>query len=237
MNNPNNENPKPGARRSYLFSARSKSGNDRTLGGARRVAKTAQDGKGSDRGEVDHVPSYSTRTESRPLPRKRSAGEMTRSAPVQEQRKSSILDYTLSESPRDGRERKRSSVSSAKSSLSGDDLHSSMTEKRHSDVAVPVNLQDRIVVNGKSYIKLKQIGAGGSCKVYRVLDESNAILALKCVDLSNVSSSQYNDYVNEVKLLETLRGSPGIIHMIDYDLQKENRILYIVRSFHLVFPS
>jgi singapore isolate B (sub-type 7) whole genome shotgun sequence assembly, scaffold_9 len=112
-----------------------------------------------------------------------------------------------------------------------------MTEKRHSDVSVPVNLQDQIVVNGKAYIKLKQIGSGGSCKVYRVLDESNEILALKCVDLSNVSSYQYNDYVNEVKLLETLRGSPGIIHMIDYDLQKENRMLYIVGSFSSVHFS
>lgn len=162
---------------------------------------------------------------------------MNRSMPVQESRKSSILEHPLSESPRDGHERKRSSVSSAKSSLSGDNLHSSMTEKRHSDVSVPVNLQDQIVVNGKAYIKLKQIGSGGSCKVYRVLDESNEILALKCVDLSNVSSYQYNDYVNEVKLLETLRGSPGIIHMIDYDLQKENRMLYIVGSFSSVHFS
>jgi len=162
---------------------------------------------------------------------------MNRSMPVQESRKSSILEHPLSESPRDGHERKRSSVSSAKSSLSGDDLHSSMTEKRHSDVSVPVNLQDQIVVNGKAYIKLKQIGSGGSCKVYRVLDEWNDILALKCVDLSNVSSYQYNDYVNEVKLLETLRGSPGIIHMIDYDLQKENRMLYIVGSFSSVHFS
>ena len=94
----------------------------KTLGGARRVAKTGQDGKGNDRGEADHVSSYATRTEPRSLPRKRSAGEMNRSMPVQESRKSSILEHPLSESPRDGHERKRSSVSSAKSSLSGDDL-------------------------------------------------------------------------------------------------------------------
>ncbi len=86
-------------------------------------------------------------------------------------------------------------------------------------------------MNGKEYIILQKIGKGGSCVVYRVINESNEVLALKCVNLDGVSPTQYTDYVNEVKLLETLRGSPGIIYLIDYELNTSENVLYIVRLF------
>lgn len=99
----------------------------------------------------------------------------------------------------------------------------------------PRNLQERITVNGKEFIKLKQIGKGGSCVVYRVLNEDNEILALKCVSLDGIRDYQYNDYVNEVKLLESLRGSPGIIHLVDYELVASEKMLYIVLVLHIPF--
>ena len=99
----------------------------------------------------------------------------------------------------------------------------------------PKNLQDSIVVHGKRYIKLKQIGIGGSGVVYRVINEDNDVLALKCVNLDNISTSQYQDFVNEVKLLEALRGTPGIITMLDYELCTSTKKLYLVGCLQFRF--
>lgn len=125
-------------------------------------------------------------------------------------------------------ESRRSSSQSSKSSLSGEVnalLQPPLTP------SVPKNLQDKIVMNGKEYIILQIIGKGGSCIVYRVINENNEVLALKCVNLHGVSPTQYTDFVNEVKLLETLRGSPGIIYLIDYELNTSENMLYIVLLF------
>lgn len=86
-------------------------------------------------------------------------------------------------------------------------------------------------INGKKYIKLKLIGEGGSSKVYRVINESNDVLALKCVRLSSDPSNEIHneDFLNEVSLLKSLRGTPGIIELIDSELNKSENILHIVR--------
>lgn len=43
------------------------------------------------------------------------------------------------------------------------------------------------------------------------------MLAIKRVDLSEVSASEAAAFRNEVKLLERLRGNPRIIKLIDYE--------------------
>ena len=72
------------------------------------------------------------------------------------------------------------------------------------------------------------IGSGGSSSVFRVLSSTNEVLALKCVKLQGATPNQYRDYVNEVKLLESLRNSPGIIYLVDYELNSSENMLYIV---------
>ena len=104
-----------------------------------------------------------------------------------------------------------------------------MERSRVSISGLPPNLRDVAIVNGKTYIKLKQIGSGGTSKVYRVLDEKSEIYALKCINLENVSETDVANYLNEVTLLEKLRGSPGIIHMFEYELIP-NKMMNIVRS-------
>lgn len=54
------------------------------------------------------------------------------------------------------------------------------------------------------------------------------MLALKQVDLSSLSKSVTEDYINEVHLLQKLRGSPGIIKLIDYELDQHQERLNIV---------
>ena len=77
---------------------------------------------------------------------------------------------------------------------------------------------------------MKLIGEGGSSKVYRVINESNDVLALKCVKLSTDPSNQIHneDFLNEVSLLKSLRGTPGIIELIDSELNKTDNMLHIV---------
>lgn len=196
--------------------------NSLRAGGARRVVKSMPETEFGDHLEM-HV--SLSRTETGPQSRKRSSAEVNRVPVVAE----ATRIPSLSDSPcvvsASRTDSKCRSSASGKSSLVGEEISPASAERRRSD---PKNLQDRVTVNGKSFIKLKTIGTGGSCVVYRVLDEANEIFALKCVNLANIPSYQYNDFVNEVKLLEQLRGSPGIINMIDYELRADTKELFIV---------
>ena len=72
------------------------------------------------------------------------------------------------------------------------------------------------------------MGKGSSCTVYKVLNEENDVFALKCVNLKHLPKSQLQDYVNEVRLLRRLRGKPGIIDLVDYEIDTQAKKLNIV---------
>ena len=72
------------------------------------------------------------------------------------------------------------------------------------------------------------MGKGSSCIVYKVLNEENDVFALKCVNLKDLPRSQLQDYVNEVRLLRRLRGKPGIIDLVDYEIDTQAKKLNIV---------
>ena len=67
--------------------------------------------------------------------------------------------------------------------------------------------------------------------MFKVLNESNDVLALKCMNLKGLHESQLQDYINEVKLLRHLQGKPGIITLIDYEINIQEKTLNIVRGF------
>ena len=64
--------------------------------------------------------------------------------------------------------------------------------------------------------------------MYRVINESNEVLALKCVKLSHEPDNHNLDFLNEVSLLQSLRGTPGIIDLIDSEVRESEDLLYIV---------
>lgn len=72
------------------------------------------------------------------------------------------------------------------------------------------------------------VGKGSSCKVYKVLNEENDVLALKQVNLKGLPKSQLQDYINEVRLLRRLQGKPGIINLIDFEIDMNAKSLNIV---------
>ncbi|KAG6968336.1 hypothetical protein JG687_00003807 [Phytophthora cactorum] len=77
-------------------------------------------------------------------------------------------------------------------------------------------------VNGQKYIKLEQIGSGGSSKVYRMLGPDLKIYALKKIKLKKLDAQSIAQFTNEIELLKKLQGNPYIIKLIaaEQDLQQ-----------------
>ena len=77
------------------------------------------------------------------------------------------------------------------------------------------------------------MGNGGTSTVYKVLNEENEVLALKQVSLKNLSKHQVEDYANEVRLLRCLQGKPGIIGLIDSEIDIHSKTLNIAFFFFI----
>ncbi|VDK80686.1 unnamed protein product [Litomosoides sigmodontis] len=107
--------------------------------------------------------------------------------------------------------------------LSGD----TSTALRRSESASNSRPNRYIYVNNHSYVVIDLLGKGGSSKVYQVLDERQKKLrAVKCVDLSEADYSCRSAYLNEIKLLHSLKDTGCVVEMSDYELR--GNILYVV---------
>jgi serine/threonine protein kinase len=84
------------------------------------------------------------------------------------------------------------------------------------------------VVNGIQYTKIDIIGRGGSSKVFRCFDPERKIVALKRVKLEGHDDSSLNGFINEVELLQRLRGKPNIIQLLNYEINSTTKTLSIV---------
>ncbi|KAG0435682.1 putative serine/threonine-protein kinase MPS1 like protein [Dictyocoela muelleri] len=76
-----------------------------------------------------------------------------------------------------------------------------------------------ISLKDKELLILRLIGTGGSSKVYQVLF-NNKNYALKKVNMNNT-----NLYINEIRMLEKLKGFDGIIEMIDYEVKSDEILI------------
>lgn len=100
-------------------------------------------------------------------------------------------------------------------------------------------------VNGKEYITLGVLGKGGSSCVNRVLQVSTGqIYAYKRVEIrgghhsaasidgdygeDEEGDSVFESYMNEIKLLQSLRGSPHIIELIDHAASRETHCISMI---------
>ncbi|KAF8895397.1 kinase-like domain-containing protein [Infundibulicybe gibba] len=63
------------------------------------------------------------------------------------------------------------------------------------------------------------IGKGGSSRVYRVLNNSNELYAIKRVALDKIDSDTMSSYMNEIALLKRLEGNSRIIRLIDSEVK------------------
>lgn len=92
--------------------------------------------------------------------------------------------------------------------------------KQHAIEPVSIKLETievpLVVFKGKNLHVIKELGKGGSSRVYQVL-YNDQIFALKRVSLKE---EQRESFIDEIKLLKRLRGQKGIIELVDYDLKK-----------------
>ncbi|KAL8186156.1 UNVERIFIED_CONTAM: hypothetical protein K2H54_065481, partial [Gekko kuhli] len=84
-----------------------------------------------------------------------------------------------------------------------------------------------IFIKGKWYSVLKQIGRGGSSKVFQVLDEKKHLRAIKYVNLEEADQQTIESYKNEIVHLNKLQQhSDKIIRLHDYEINEKS--IYMV---------
>ena len=86
-----------------------------------------------------------------------------------------------------------------------------------------------VTVKGKTYTRMGLLGRGGSSKVFRVSDRDHQIFALKKVDLGKGADSEtYQSFLNEIELLERLRGHDRIIQLVASEVNEAKKSLIMV---------
>ncbi|XP_056421922.1 dual specificity protein kinase TTK isoform X2 [Hyla sarda] len=94
-------------------------------------------------------------------------------------------------------------------------------------IAQPIPSSECIVVKGRVYAVLKQIGTGGSSKVFQVMDDKKQLYAVKYVNLEEADKQTIESYQNEISHLNKLQQhSDKIIRLYDYEITKEH--IYMV---------
>ena len=91
--------------------------------------------------------------------------------------------------------------------------------------------ENTVIVNGVKYTKLECIGQGGTCKVFKVVSPKRKILALKRIQLDGRENETIAGFIDEIKLLKTLRGRDNIIQLVDAEVCLEERLIFMVLEF------
>lgn len=108
-------------------------------------------------------------------------------------------------------------------------------EKNNINEDLPTNangLFSKVIINENEYYQLGVLGKGGSSCVYRVLSNDGKFYAYKRVDVKgDCSDAVFENYINEIELLHSLKGSPYIIELKDAQVNRnENYIAMIMEA-------
>ncbi|KFQ58418.1 Dual specificity protein kinase TTK, partial [Pelecanus crispus] len=86
-------------------------------------------------------------------------------------------------------------------------------------VPAPIPSHECLAIKGRVYTILKQIGSGGSSKVFQVLDEKKQLYAVKYVNLEEADQQTVESYKNEIAHLSKLQQhSDKIIRLYGYEI-------------------
>ncbi|XP_029818719.1 dual specificity protein kinase TTK [Manacus vitellinus] len=94
---------------------------------------------------------------------------------------------------------------------------------------VPASLPSHecLAIKGKVYTVLKQIGSGGSSKVFQVLNDKKQLYAVKYVNLEEADQQTVQSYKNEIAHLSKLQQhSDKIIRLYGYEITDQH--IYMV---------
>ncbi|ETV88367.1 TTK protein kinase, variant 2 [Aphanomyces astaci] len=93
-----------------------------------------------------------------------------------------------------------------------------------------IDPKNHFTVNGITFLSLKQIGSGGTSKVFRVLGPDMQTYALKRIKMKKMDEASVTSYQNEISLLKSLQGSPHVIKLVANELDYNLKVLYVVRQ-------
>ncbi|XP_040409942.1 dual specificity protein kinase TTK [Cygnus olor] len=86
-------------------------------------------------------------------------------------------------------------------------------------VSASIPAHECIAIKGRVYTILKQIGSGGSSKVFQVLNEKKQLYAVKYVNLEEADQQTIDSYKNEIAHLSKLQQhSDKIIRLYSYEI-------------------
>ncbi|XP_058163063.1 dual specificity protein kinase TTK isoform X2 [Dasypus novemcinctus] len=101
------------------------------------------------------------------------------------------------------------------------------TPLQNLQISASSSTNECISVKGRIYSILKQIGSGGSSKVFQVLNEKKQIHAIKYVNLEEADNQTIDSYRNEIAYLNKLQQhSDKIIRLYDYEIT--DQYIYMV---------
>ncbi|KAM5284535.1 dual specificity protein kinase TTK isoform 2-T3 [Hipposideros larvatus] len=102
-----------------------------------------------------------------------------------------------------------------------------VTPLQNLQISASSSTNECISVKGRIYSILKQIGSGGSSKVFQVLNEKKQIYAIKYVNLEDADNQTIDSYRNEIAYLSKLQQhSDKIIRLHDYEITDQH--IYMV---------
>ncbi|XP_069462404.1 dual specificity protein kinase TTK isoform X2 [Ambystoma mexicanum] len=86
-------------------------------------------------------------------------------------------------------------------------------------VTTPHTTNECTIIKGKVYSILRQIGTGGSSKVFQMMDDKKRLYAVKYVNLEDADQLTIEGYKNEIEHLIKLQPhSDKIIRLYDYEI-------------------
>ncbi|CAB3384512.1 Hypothetical predicted protein [Cloeon dipterum] len=86
-----------------------------------------------------------------------------------------------------------------------------------------------IMVKNLLYRKGVKLGKGGSSTVYEVFRvDDNMPFALKIVELNDTVESIKQGFLDEIQILDKMRGCEMVIQLIDFEYREDEDILYVV---------
>ncbi|KAK6532894.1 Dual-specificity kinase, spindle pole body (SPB) duplication and spindle checkpoint function [Arthrobotrys megalospora] len=88
--------------------------------------------------------------------------------------------------------------------------------------------RQHVIVNGKQYLRLDQIGRGGSAKVYKVMAENYKMLAMKKVILEKQDEATIRGFKGEIDLLRKLQDVDRVVRLYDYEINDERSTLTVL---------
>ncbi|OXB65810.1 hypothetical protein ASZ78_016063, partial [Callipepla squamata] len=97
----------------------------------------------------------------------------------------------------------------------------------YTQVSASIPSNECVAIKGRVYTILKQIGSGGSSKVFQVLNEKKQLYAVKYVNLEEADQQTVESYKNEIAHLSKLQEhSDKIIRLYSYEITDQH--IYMV---------